>query len=349
MSLAAALRTADVTKLPSRRDEDWRWTDLRGLLREVPPASPQIEVAEGGPFASVAADELAYGNGRSPNGAEYSSLTMVGDGTLRLRFVSDAAATSHSSFVAIAVEEGDTVTLLESYEGKGSAYVASVEIAIEVEAGGHLTRIVLVDEPADAILVSEARVVLHPGATFKQTVLTTGGRRQRIETVVTHPGAGGSVRMDGVYLLGDRRHADITTEVTHARPDGVTSQLVKGCVSGQARAVFQGRIVVAQGADGTDAKMGHHGLILSERAEIDAKPELEIYADDVACAHGNTVGALDEEAIFYARSRGIPEAEARAMLTQAFVSEVVDRIEHEGARDVARAWVAAQLRGPDDL
>jgi len=343
MSLAAAISADDVDRLPSRRDEGWRWTDLRGLLREIPPQSPEIEVAEGGPFASAAADELTYGNGRRPNGAGFSNLTMVGDGTMRLRFVSDTVATSHSTTVAIAVEEGDRVTLLESYEGHGSAYVASVEIGLEVERGAHLTRIVLVDEPADAILVSEARVILHPGATFHQTVLTTGGRRQRIETVVTHPGAGGSVRMDGVYLLGDRRHADITTEVTHARPDGVTSQLVKGCVSGQARAVFQGRIIVARGADQTDAKMGHHGLILSDRAEIDAKPELEIYADDVACAHGNTVGALDEEAIFYARSRGIPEAQARAMLTQAFVGEVVDRIEHEGARDVARAWVAERL------
>ena len=343
MSLAAAIRTNDVDKLPSRRDEGWRWTDLRGLLREIPPRSPEIEVAEGGPFASIAADELAYGNGRSASGGDYGSVAMMGDGALRLRFVSDAEATSHSNFVAIEVEEGASVTLLESYEGRGSAYAASVEIALEVERDAHLTRIILVDEPADAILVSEARVVLHPGATFHQTILTTGGKRQRIETVVTHPGAGGSVRMDGVYLLGDRRHADITTEVTHARPDGVTNQLVKGCVSDQARAVFQGRIIVARGADQTDARMGHHGLILSERAEIDAKPELEIYADDVACAHGNTVGALDEEAIFYARSRGIPEAEARAMLTQAFVGEVVDRIEHEAARDVARAWVAKQL------
>jgi len=343
MSLAAAISADDVDRLPSRRDEGWRWTDLRGLLREIPPLSPEIDVAEGGPFAALGDDELTYGNGRRPNGADFSRLTMLDGGTMRLRFVSDATSTSHSTFVGIAVEEGHRVTLLESYEGRGSAYVASVEIALEVERDAHLTRIVLVDDVADAILVSEARVILHPGATFHQTVLTTGGRRQRIETVVTHPGAGGSVRMDGVYLISGRRHADITTEVTHARPDGTTDQLVKGCVSDQARAVFQGRIIVARGADQTDARMGHHGLILSERAEIDAKPELEIYADDVACAHGNTVGALDEEAIFYARSRGIPEAEARAMLTQAFVGEVVDRIEHDGARDVARAWVAKQL------
>ena len=97
--------------------------------------------------------------------------------------------------------------------------------------------------------------------------------------------------------------------------------------------MFQGRIVVQPGADKTDARMGHHALVLSDRAEVDAKPELEIFADDVACAHGNTVGALDEEAIFYARSRGIPEADARAMLTGAFVGEVVDRIEHDGARE----------------
>ena len=113
----------------------------------------------------------------------------------------------------------------------------------------------------------------------------------------------------------------------------------------QARGVFQGRIVVEEGADHTEARMGHHALILSDRAEVDAKPELEIYADDVSCAHGNTVGALDEEALFYIRQRGIPETQARALLVEAFVGEVIDRIGHEAARDVARAWVAQRLGG----
>jgi Fe-S cluster assembly protein SufD len=89
--------------------------------------------------------------------------------------------------------------------------------------------------------------------------------------------------------------------------------------------------------------MGHHALVLSDRAEVDGKPELEIYADDVVCAHGNTVGALDEDALFYARQRGIPDLEARAMLTEAFVGAVVDRIEDDAAREAARAWVAGQL------
>jgi len=103
--------------------------------------------------------------------------------------------------------------------------------------------------------------------------------------------------------------------------------------------------VVTEGSDRTDARMGHHALILSDRAEVDAKPELEIYADDVSCAHGNTVGALDQDALFYARQGGIPEDEARAMLTEAFIGQVVDRIWFEGARKVVRAWAAERLRG----
>jgi Fe-S cluster assembly protein SufD len=163
--------------------------------------------------------------------------------------------------------------------------------------------------------------------------------------VVRHPGGHAELRLDGVYLLAGKRHADLTTVVTHEGVDGTTAQLTKGVVRDQARAVFQGRIIVAEGADHTDARMGHHALILSDRAEVDAKPELEIYADDVACAHGNTVGALDEDALFYARQRGIPEPEARALLTQAFIGEVIDRIEHEAARAAVRAWASARLEG----
>ena len=176
-------------------------------------------------------------------------------------------------------------------------------------------------------------------------MLAIGAKRQRFETWVKHPGQGAAVRLDGVYLVGDRRHADITTVVDHVAADGTTSQLTKGAVAGSGRGVFQGRIVVEKGADGTDARMGHHALILSDRGEVDAKPELLIYADDVQCAHGNTVGALNEVALFYARQRGISEAEARAMLTEAFIGQVIDRIDHDGARELARAWAAEKLRG----
>ena len=126
--------------------------------------------------------------------------------------------------------------------------------------------------------------------------------------------------------------------------DGTTSQLTKGVVRDQSRAVFQGRIRVEEGADRTDARMRHQALILSDRAEVDAKPELLIHADDVQCAHGNTIGALDEEAMFYMRQRGLPEADARALLIEAFVGEVIDRIDYKPAQDIARAWAAQRLR-----
>ncbi|HQT54647.1 MAG TPA: SufD family Fe-S cluster assembly protein, partial [Phenylobacterium sp.] len=123
-----------------------------------------------------------------------------------------------------------------------------------------------------------------------------------------------------------------------------TDQFTRGVVRDQARGIFQGRIVVEEGADRTEARMRHNALILSDKAEIDAKPELLIFADDVQCAHGNTIGALDEEALFYMRQRGLPEAEARALLIEAFVGAVADRIGFEPVRDIARAWAADRLR-----
>jgi len=146
-----------------------------------------------------------------------------------------------------------------------------------------------------------------------------------------------------LYALSGERHTDLTSVVRHGGLNGATSQLTKGVVRDTARGVFQGKIVVERGADGTDARMGHHALILGERAEIDAKPELEIYADDVQCAHGNTIGNLDEDALFYMEQRGLPADEARALLTQAFLIEVVDRIAHEGAREEVRSWLTARL------
>ncbi|HVM98631.1 MAG TPA: Fe-S cluster assembly protein SufD [Caulobacteraceae bacterium] len=340
MSLARAIAIGDLAELPSRRDEDWRWTDLRGLIRQLPPASAALDAPQSrGPFDGLARETVCIPNGE----LAARILAMADDQVMALRVIGEGDG-AHTAAPKFKVGEGRLV-LLESYEGAGG-YLSEIDLTFEIGPGGEVERIVLADESEAAVSVSRADVTLAPGAKFAQTVIAAGARRQRIETRVAHAGGGATVRLDGVYLLAHQRHADITTVVTHDGRDGTTDQLTKGVVRDQARGVFQGRIVVAEGADKTDAKMGHHALILSERAEVDAKPELEIFADDVACAHGNTVGALDDDALFYAEQRGIPEAEARAMLTEAFVGEVVDRIEHEGAREVVRAWVAERLRGP---
>jgi len=339
MSLASALKTGDLTELPSRRDEDWRWTDLRGLIRALPPVSPKFEGEVGaGPF--VAGETLTLVNGQGS-----IDLTVAAGETnvVALRLISATASTAHAGRARITVGEGARLTLLESHEGLADGYLSEIALDIRLAKDAVVERIVLASDTAEAVSVVDAEVALAAGAKYAQTILTSGARRQRLETRVAHPGAHADLRLDGIYLLDAQRHADLTTQVAHGGVDGTTSQLTKGMVADQARGVFQGRIIVQPGADQTDARMGHHALIMSDKAEVDAKPELLIFADDVSCAHGNTIGALDEQAIFYARQRGIPEQEARAMLTEAFVGEVVERIEHDAARDVARTWVAQRL------
>jgi Fe-S cluster assembly protein SufD len=262
---------------------------------------------------------------------------------VRLRFVTRADAAASLSAISIVVRTGGDLTLLESYEGEGSAYVADATLDIQLEDGARMERIAIARDAEDAVSVSTAHVVLSPNASYAQALFATGAKRQRLETRVQHPGAGAAVRMDGVYLVGGHRHADLTTAVIHAGVDGTTSQMIKGVAAGFGRGVFQGLIRVEHGADRTDARMRHDALLLSDQAEIDAKPELEIFADDVSCAHGNTVGALDDAAIFYARQRGLPLHEARVLLTEAFVGAVIERIEHQGAREVVAALAPRKL------
>jgi len=338
--MSAMIDLRDPSSFPSRRVEAWKYSDLRKYLREAPQPSPAAEVVGDGPFGALGGETLAFANGRAV-GAD--AFVASGEQTLRLRFVSDAVNTGHTASVRIAARPGARLLILESHEGAGSAYVAHNRIELDVAEGAEVTRIVLAEEPADVLAVTNAEVRVAPGGRYRQTIATTGAKLQRLETQLAHAGAGADVRMDGLYLLDGARHADLTSVVDHLGPDGTTSQLAKGVVRDTARGVFQGKIVVERGADGTDARMGHHALILGERAEVDAKPELVIYADDVQCAHGNTVGNLDQAALFYLQQRGIPAEEARALLTEAFLVEVVDRIEHDGAREVVREWLTARL------
>ncbi|WP_374596503.1 Fe-S cluster assembly protein SufD [Brevundimonas sp.] len=338
MSTAVDLR--DPSTFPSRRVEAWKYTDLARVLRETPPPSPTTTVGPPGPFHELGGDAIVFGNGRAIGVTDFLAS---GEQTLRLRFISNATETGHTASARVVARPGAKLLLLETHEGTGSAYVAHNRLDIDVASGAEVTRIVLVDEPHDAISLTDVDVRVAPGGRYRQTTITSGARLQRQETQLIHGGEGADVLLDGLYALSGERHADLTSVVSHKGLNGVTSQLTKGVVRDTARGVFQGKIVVERGADGTDARMGHHALILGERAEVDAKPELEIYADDVQCAHGNTVGNLDEAALFYMQQRGIPANEARALLTQAFLFEVVDRIDHEAAREVVRSWLTARL------
>lgn len=231
-------------------------------------------------------------------------------------------------------------TLIERFEADGLEARAADYV---VAPGARLTRIVL--QTGSGAPLSFASVTLGAGASYRQFVLAQGGKLARFETHVTAEGAGAEVALNGLYLAAAGRHADLTSTVTHQSTGGVTRQLVKGVARKGGRGVFQGKIVVERGAQKTDARQHHQALLLEEGAEVFAKPELMIHADDVSCAHGNTVGALDLNALFYMRSRGLPEAEARALLTEAFLAEAIPDWLSEDLASEARARIQVWLLG----
>ncbi|MDE0756260.1 MAG: SufD family Fe-S cluster assembly protein, partial [Woeseiaceae bacterium] len=176
-------------------------------------------------------------------------------------------------------------------------------------------------------------------ATFTHNNFDFGGDLTRNDIVAIIEGAGASVNLTGLYLASGAQHIDNHTRVEHRVGPAVSHEEYRGILNGRSRCVFNGQAVVFEGADGTDANQANHNLLLSDQAEIDTKPELEIYADDVKCSHGATVGQLDETALFYLRSRGLDTTEARRLLTQAFAANILNLL----AIDEAREYVKLQL------
>jgi Fe-S cluster assembly protein SufD len=262
---------------------------------------------------------------------------------VHLRIIGSAAPTTAQARIGIVVPENCRLDLIETYEGE-SVGLTNVLIEAFVGSGGKLSRTVLQDVGQDAIQVSTAQINLGSEGAYSQFVLAEGAKLARIETHVFIEGEGAKVELNGVYMAGAGRHADLTSIIEHKAGGGTTRQLIKGVARKGGRGVFQGKIVVAPHAQKTDARQYHHGILLEEGAEIFAKPELMIHADDVQCAHGNTAGGLDERALFYMRARGLPEAQARAMLIEAFVVEAIPESLDAVIRDELTGRIASWLR-----
>ncbi len=169
-------------------------------------------------------------------------------------------------------------------------------------------------------------VTLGANAHFNTFGMNTGSLVSRYQAVIAVAGEGSRVETNGVNLLNGRQHADTTLFLDHAVPNCSSREIFRAVVDDRGHSVFQGRIIVAPSAQKTDAKMMTRALLLSDEAEVDNKPELEIFADDVTCGHGATAGALDESLLFYLRARGIPSRKPQALLIQAFVGEAIERI-----------------------
>jgi Fe-S cluster assembly protein SufD len=243
--------------------------------------------------------------------------------------------------IELVLAEGAQVMLAEHVVAAGGVCTGVIEAS--VGPGASLTRVLVQDGSDTTVELSQADVTLAAGASYSQTGLLLGARFARAGLTVRIEGEGASCRVNGAYLLAGSRHGDFTIRVEHGAAGGTTRELFKGAVKDRARGVFQGKILVERAAQKTDARQNHHALMLSEGAEVDAKPELEIYADDVACAHGNTIGALDEASLFYMRQRGIPLATARALLVRAFITEALAGITRDDLREALEAMAASWL------
>ncbi|UGY14120.1 Fe-S cluster assembly protein SufD [Bradyrhizobium septentrionale] len=394
--------------LPHRRIEDWKYTDLRALMREVLPLAPAPDAAGldraaaavklraidgvrrlvlvGGAFAPDLSDLGGLEKGLSIralrevleasdgglsaqafasdisnpmialNGAMATDgvVIEIADGTVLsqpLHIVHVASgATPASTFTRSLLRLGrDTgVTLVESYlAGEGAkAYQTHDGLIVAIGDNARLDHVRLVEDSIDAFNISSATVTLGAHAHFNTFGLTSGGHVSRYQLTITCAGEGSTVETNGVNLINGKQHADTTLFMDHAVPHCASREIFRAVVDDRAHSVFQGRIIVRPDAQKTDAKMMTRALLLSDDAEADNKPELEIFADDVTCGHGATTGALDESLLFYMRARGLPEKEAQALLIQAFVGEAIETIASDALREVAIAtaqrWLQAR-------
>jgi Fe-S cluster assembly protein SufD len=256
------------------------------------------------------------------------------DRPIHLVFLSDASGPARATTRnLVEVGEGASVTLLESHVGAGDAPRQTSSLTeITVGKGAKVVHVKLLAEGAASTHLGRWQVGVGEEAAFDGFQMTAGAGLARSEIVLDFAGEGAKVDLSGVMLARGSGHIDTTLVVDHAAPGGASRELFKAVLEDRARAVFQGKLIVQPGAQKTDAKQMAQGLLLSEDAEFDSKPELEIYADDVACGHGSTSGQIDDGLLFYLRTRGIPEPEARALLITAFVGEALEKVAHEGVR-----------------
>ncbi len=244
----------------------------------------------------------------------------------------------------IVAEPESRVTVVERHVSLGEGvYLSTPVTEVSVGRNAVVEHVLWQEEAVGAFHVSSVVVRQEADSRFTGHALTLGAALARNDTEVLLDAEGAEAALSGLYLIFGTRHADHHTRIDHKKPRGISRQIYKGILDGHATGVFDGRIVVHPGAVKTDSKQENHNLLLSDDAVVDAKPQLEIYADDVKCAHGATVGCLDEDEVFYLRSRGIPEGEAKDLLVRAFAREVTDRISIEAVQRRLDAWMTERL------
>ena len=360
--------------LPTRRDEAWKYTDLRpvaALAFHEPllaaDADPHLPHATGarivfvdgrfredlsllpegvafGPFGHAARFDalarpdvhplVALNTMLAEDGATLSVPEGVDAGIVELVSIGADGARIAAAFHprhAIRLARGAKLTLLETSLG-GGVYLHNPVISAAVAEDATLAHVRLQNEAPGAFHLATIYADVAEGGSYDGFTLNLGARLCRTEIHARLRGPRAEAHLNAAQVLRGQQHGDVTTVVAHDAPNCASRQTVKNVLDGRARGVFQGRIEVAQAAQKTDGYQMNQALLLSPDAEVDSKPELRIFADDVKCSHGATVGALDPDQLFYLRTRGVPEIEARAMLVRAFLDEALTLVSHPAAR-----------------
>jgi Fe-S cluster assembly protein SufD len=368
-----------VAGLPTRRVESYHYTDLKQLLRTVPPLATAGDASGATVFDGVAAYRLGIVNGRvQPPGAapagviagtargaalterddilvrlntalagETLTLAIEGsvDGVIHIDRRSTGEAGHAASSAHVFVADGARATLLETYSTSAAAHLGNHATYIQLGKGAVLTHVTVDLSNRLATHFATHEYQLADGAQLRTLAVHAGATLERTQMFARFAGEGAHADFTGLNLVGDGQHADMTLDISHAVPRCSSKPLFKQVARGHARAVFQGKIIVARDAQKTDAKLMMQGLMLSDEAEILSKPELEIYADDVVCGHGSTAGQLDEDSLFYLVSRGIPKADAETMLVRGFLAEVLEPITDEALNGALNGVVDDWLAG----
>ncbi len=396
------------TGFPGKRDERWRYTDVKALARgEFPPALAPGEQPEelALPFPELACPRLVFIDGvldtaRSdldalPEGLDVRALdqalaedddalaerlqhrdterdgfTALNTAMLQLGVVIDVAAGNvieqplHAVFVSVARTDaisvhprilihlgaGAALQLVESHVGHGeSANFTNVVSDIALDANARLTHCLFQDIGARGYQVEHIDVTLARDSRYHAHGINLGGRllRNDIDCHLDAPGA--EVMLDGLFMASSREHVDNHTTAHHNSPHTRSEEYYKGVIDGRGRGVFDGRVVVHPDAQKIEAHQSNPNLLLSPHAEIDTKPQLEIYADDVKCSHGSTVGQLDSDALFYLRSRGMDAETARNLLIYAFAEDMIERLPLAQLRSDLARRTAGRLPGDPNL
>ncbi len=363
--------------LPHRRMEEWRWTDLRARL-DKPYSNQNVIAVEkdvarliaSSPFAKLTNHRIVFVNGNLDQArSNFSGLTFelgaqptavddpvmhlntaIEPSGLTLRFdaamdvpveiihvATQGAARAMAIRNRIEVGDGASATLIETFVGEGDYLVNSVTEIIQGD-GARLDRVKVELESHSATHLSYIDVTLGKDAKLIEFTLTSGAGLNRQNGNYLFDGENANAYIAGAYLLNGKQHADTCLVIDHKVPRCTSREMFKCVMDENARGIFQGKVIVRKHAQKTDGKQSSHALLLSEAAEFDAKPELEIYADDVVCGHGATAGDINHDHLFYLMSRGIPEAEAKSLLIGAFVGEAFDGIVNDAMREAMVAF-----------